>query len=87
MTEEKANFVHLIVSMAEAAYSYLGVIEDPFTKKKAVDLKQAKYTIDMLNVIEEKTRGNLTKEEKDLLDEVLYDLKIKYLEKTKNSKK
>ncbi|AEA34066.1 DUF1844 domain-containing protein [Hippea maritima] len=85
MSQEKATFIHLIVSMAEAAYVNLGVVEDPFTKKKAKDLKQAKYTIDMLEVLKEKTKGNLNKEEEELFDEVLYDLRVRYLEESKQS--
>jgi len=76
---DKPNFSHIVITLAQTAYVHLGVIEDPFSKKKDKNLEQAKFAIDTLDILKEKTKGNLTKEEQDLLEDVLYDLHMKYL--------
>ena len=55
------------------------VIEDPTTGEKVKNLALGKQTVDMLRMLQEKTRGNLTEEEDRLLKGVLYDLKIAYV--------
>ncbi|MEK7821872.1 MAG: DUF1844 domain-containing protein, partial [Planctomycetota bacterium] len=60
----------------------LGEIENPMTRKREKNLAQAKFTIDTLGVIEEKTRGNLTPEEQRYLEGVLYDLKMSFVNST-----
>ncbi|WP_022670839.1 DUF1844 domain-containing protein [Hippea alviniae] len=77
--DDKPKFADLILSLAQSVYVLLGVVEDPFSKEKKIDLKQAKYTIDLIEVLKEKTEGNLLKDEQELLEEVLYDLRMKYL--------
>ncbi len=84
--EGKPKFTDLILSLAQSVYVLLGVVEDPFSKEKKVDLKQAKYTIDLIEVLKEKTEGNLLQDEQELLEEVLYDLKMKYLNALDKSK-
>jgi hypothetical protein len=78
----EANFILFISSLATQALIALGEIENPFTKKRERNLAQAKYTIDTLGVIEEKTRGNLTPEEKRYLEGVLHDLKMSFVSGT-----
>ena len=51
----------------------------PVTKKREKNLEEAKYTIDLLEMIEEKTKGNLTPEEKRYLDQILYDLRMRFV--------
>ncbi len=60
----------------------LGEMSHPTTRKQAVSLSQAKYLIDLLGVLEEKTRGNLVVEEEKLLKDALYQLRMRYLSKT-----
>ncbi len=84
---EKPEFSHIVISLAQTAYVQLGVIEDPFSKSKSKDLEQAKFTIDLLDMLKEKTKGNLTKEEEELLEDVLYDLRMKYLYETEKKTK
>jgi Domain of unknown function (DUF1844) len=48
-----------------------------------VDLPLAKQTIDLIALLEEKTRGNLTKDEESLLKHILYDLRLRYVQKTR----
>ena len=73
------TFSTFIMSLNASALVNLGVIEDPITKQYAKNLPVGKQTIDMLNMLEEKTRGNLTQEEENLLRGILYDLKIAYV--------
>ncbi len=79
MEEFQLTFSNFIVSLAQTAYVQLGIVEDPFSKEKHTELEQAKGTIDLIDMLKEKTKGNLTKEESELIDEVLYDLRTKYL--------
>ena len=60
-------------------FVHLGLIEDPATGKKDKNLSIAKQTIDILGMLEEKTSGNLSKEEEDMLKNILYDLRILYV--------
>ena len=65
--------------MNSAALVHLGVIEDPATGKSEKNLPMAKQTIDMLGMIEEKTKGNLTDDEAHMLKNILYELRIIYV--------
>ncbi len=75
----QASFILFVSSLATQVLIALGEIENPVTGNKERNLAQAKFTIDTLGVIEEKTRGNLTPEEKRYLEEVLYDLRMSYV--------
>ncbi len=79
MEEFQLTFSNFIVSLAQTAYVQHGIVDDPFSKEKHTELEQAKGTIDLIDMLKEKTKGNLTKEESELIDEVLYDLRTKYL--------
>ena len=58
----------------------LGLFEHPSTGKVETDLEQAKYSIDLLQILKDKMKGNLTDEEEKLLNSVLYDLRMRYVE-------
>ncbi len=73
------NFATFIFSLNASAMLHLGVMEDPATGKKVKNLPVGKQTIDILAMIEEKTKGNLSKEEENLLKNILYDLRIIYV--------
>jgi hypothetical protein len=75
-----ANFNTLISSLVTQIFFALGGIEDPQTGKRYLDLGLAKHHIDMLSVIEEKTRGNLSEAEKKLLDQALYESRMQYVQ-------
>lgn len=62
------NFSTFILSLASATFIEMGVIEDPQTKTKKKDLSSAKQHIDLLQMLQEKTRGNLDDEERGLLE-------------------
>lgn len=73
------NFPTFVASLNASALVHLGVIDDPAIGKKSKNLPMAKQTIDILNMLEKKTEGNLTKEEENMLKNVLYDLRIMYV--------
>ena len=66
------DFSTLILSLSSSVLMNLGIIENPVTRKKEKDLAAAKQTIDLIALLKDKTRGNLTEEEKKLLDDVLH---------------
>jgi hypothetical protein len=61
----------------------LGEVPDPATGKQQEDLIMAKQTIDLIAMLEEKTRGNLTSDEENLVKHILYDLRLRYVQKAK----
>lgn len=73
------NFATFIFSLNSSALVHLGVIEDPATSKKSKILPLAKQTIDILGMLEEKTRGNLSGDEEQLLKNILHDLRLMYV--------
>ncbi|TES88468.1 MAG: DUF1844 domain-containing protein [Desulfobacteraceae bacterium] len=75
----KINFATFIFSLNSSVLVQLGLIDDPATGKKAKNLPLAKQTIDILGMLEEKTRGNLTEDEESMLKNILYDLRMIYV--------
>ena len=73
------NFATFVASLNASALLQLGAIEDPTTGTKNKNLPMAKQTIDILSMMQEKTAGNLSKEEENLLKNVLYDLRLMYV--------
>ncbi len=79
----EASFNLFISSLATQTLINLGEMASPFNKKKALDLNQAKFTLDTLQIIKDKTKGNLADDETKYLDTLLYDLRMRYIEKSK----
>ena len=77
------NFSTFIFSLNSSALFHLGEIPDPVTKKREKNLPLVKQTIDIIGILKDKTKGNLTKEEDVLINNILYDLRIRYVERTK----
>lgn len=77
------DFSFFLTTLALQASIYLGQIPNPATNKKEEDLPQAKFIIDTLGMLKEKTKGNLTSEEGTLLENVLYELRMQYISKQK----
>ena len=77
----EVTFTAFVMSLNTSALFHLGEISDPTTGKKQQDLVLVKHTIDTIELLEEKTKGNLTDEEQDLLRNALYDLKMRYVAK------
>ena len=72
------DFSTFVLSLASSAMVNLGVVEDPEGAKAATDLVAAKQLIDIIGVLEEKTRGNLSESEEKLVKSLLYDLRVQY---------
>lgn len=83
MPPMEVNFMMFITSLSMQAMMSLGIYPNPVTKKEEKNLDAAKYTIDTIAMIQEKTKGNLTSEESRLIDNILYDLRMKYVEANK----
>jgi hypothetical protein len=81
-------FPAFIVSLAATAAVHLGDRAEPGSgAPKAPDFPAASQIIDILALLEEKTRGNLTAEERTLLEQVLYDLRLRYVEAQSSEKR
>lgn len=74
------SFSTFIISLSTQALAHLGEIPHPIDNQVAVDLVAAKQMIDILGILKDKTRGNLDASESALVDNMLYDLRIKYVE-------
>jgi hypothetical protein len=77
------TFLGYISGLVMAAAVYLGDQRDPMTVLTAVNLTSAGHAIDVLTMLQEKTRGNLTDDEERFLDGALYELRMKYVEATR----
>jgi hypothetical protein len=78
--EEKVDFTHLVMSLASSASISMGMMPDPVTGQKgAVNLKAASQMIDLLSVIEEKTKGNLSAQEEEMLKGIMTELRGAFL--------
>lgn len=75
-----ADFMTLIYSLYTHGQINLGIIPDPMSRQTMKDVVQAKYNIDILAILQEKTKGNLTKEEEQALEQMLYELRMIYVQ-------
>ena len=75
----EVSFSTFIFSMSTSALMHLGEVPDPNTGQAVHDIKLAKQTIDILGMLQQKTDGNLTAEEENLLKHLLYELRLKYV--------
>ncbi len=73
------TFSTFIFSLTQSVMAHLGLIEEPISGKKEKNLPLAKQTIDLLGMLEEKTKGNLSSDEELMLTNMLYDLRITYV--------
>ncbi|WP_300669254.1 DUF1844 domain-containing protein [Desulfoluna sp.] len=73
------NFSTFVFSLNSSALVHLGLITAPGGREKAINLPLAKQTIDILGMLEEKTAGNLTGEETNLMSNMLHDLRLRYV--------
>jgi hypothetical protein len=80
----EVNFASFIFSLSTTAMYHFGDFPDPVTKETRQNLAAAKQTIDLLSILKAKTEGNLTADEKQLLEGILYELRLRFVkEKTK----
>ncbi|MGH6628387.1 MAG: DUF1844 domain-containing protein [Burkholderiales bacterium] len=78
--EGPTNFDTLVSYLSTTAMFQLGLLPGPGGERIPVDLVNARRTIDLLEVLQEKTRGNLTPSEAKLLEDVLYELRLTFVE-------
>ncbi|GEM_PF-401696 len=86
-TDEKKlyeiQFVQLVFSLKTSAIIQLGKIANPLTGNIERNLNEAKYTIDMLNMLKEKTKGNLTADEEKIINDAVFELQMNYIDEVK----
>jgi hypothetical protein len=80
--EKGLTFIDFLVGLASSALIHLGA-PHPETGERAKNLVLARQTLDLLGLLREKTRGNLTQEEETFFEDLLADLRLKYVEANK----
>jgi len=83
MDRDEALFVSLVMMFKSAAMQQLGKVISPLTGKVERDLAQARFSIDTIAMLKDKTAGNLSKDLDKLLDSVLLELRMNYVEEAK----
>jgi len=81
--EPTIDFASFVLSLATSAMMHMGEIPDPVTGRPVESLPAARQTIDVLYILKEKTKGNLTADEQRLMESLLYELRLKFLSKSK----
>jgi hypothetical protein len=76
---EEMNFASFLISLGTQAFVHLGDIPNPMTQQRDKDLVAAKQMIDLLGMLQTKTRGNLAPDEDRLLQQLLHDLRMRYV--------
>jgi Domain of unknown function (DUF1844) len=79
---EEMNFASFLISLGTQAFMHLGDIPNPLTQQREKDLPAAKQMIDLLGILQTKTQGNLTADEERLLQQLLLDLRLRYVRET-----
>jgi hypothetical protein len=83
----EVDFATFILSLATSAQISLGAIPHPETNESSVSIPGAKQMIDVLGMLKEKTKGNLSKEEENLIDQVLFNLRMHFVRVTEEQEK
>jgi hypothetical protein len=81
--EPQLDFFNYIASLGFQTMIFLGEMPNPITNQVEKNLKQAKFLIDTLVILRDKTKGNLSKEEDDLLNGSIYELQLRYVDLSK----
>ena len=77
------DFSAFILSLNASSLIHLGEIPDPQSRERTMNIPAAKHTIEILEILKEKTAGNLDQEETKLLDDILFNLRLKFLQHSK----
>jgi hypothetical protein len=83
---QEPDFNFFVTTLALQASIFLGAMVNPATNKKEENLPQAKFIIDTIGMLRDKSKGNLTKEEDTLIENVLYELRLQFIAQTKENK-
>jgi len=81
--ESRMDFPTLVLSLTTTAMLQMGLVPDPVTQKVEKNLPAARQTIDILEILQEKTQGNLKPDETRLLDRCLHDLKMSFVQSSR----
>ena len=81
----EVDFSSFIISLCTSVFIHLGEIPEPSNSKTSINLPLAKQTIDLIAMLKEKTQGNRTNEEDKLIDEMLYNLRMKFIALSKKA--
>ncbi|HEX7137055.1 MAG TPA: DUF1844 domain-containing protein [Vicinamibacterales bacterium] len=87
MPEHQLTFVAFVLSLASTAAVHFGDVPDPTGQTAEPDLEGAAQMIEILALLEEKTKGNLTAEERQLLEQVLYELRMRFVQGAASEKR
>ena len=79
----EVNFSSFLLSLSSSTLLHLGEVADPQSGEKKKDLALAKQSIDIISLLRDKTKNNLTQEEEKLLDHLLYDLRMRFVNASK----
>lgn len=85
-TPPEIDFLTFVLSLAASVQMSLGLIPHPANNQPQINLASAKQTIDILGMLEKKTKGNLSDDEKKILTQILYELRIQYVEISERKK-
>ncbi|MBL7685591.1 MAG: DUF1844 domain-containing protein [Deltaproteobacteria bacterium] len=85
LNPQAVSFAGFILSLAGSTQMHLGLSVNPFSQKIEKNLVEAKQMIDLLGLLQEKTKNNLSPEESQLLDVILSDLRMRYVEEKQKS--
>ena len=85
--KNEALFMQLVFTFQTAAYQQMGKIKNPLTDQVERDLNQARFSIDMLNMIRTKTQGHLSENEKLFLDRVISELQLNFVAEVEKGEK
>ncbi len=83
-SQEGMNFASFLLSLATTGMVHLGEIPEPSTGQTLENLEAARQMIDILGILKEKTEGNLTPEESQLMENMLYEMRMRFLAKSKD---
>ena len=84
-SESAPIFASFLSTLGMQALFALGELPDPASPELKTDLSQAKYLIDVIQVLSDKTRNNLSEKEADMMKDLLYSLRMKFVEKAKKT--
>jgi Domain of unknown function (DUF1844) len=88
MTEPQLSFTAFVISLASTAAIHFGDLPDPVSGQRSEpNLEGATQMIEILSLLEQKTRGNLTAEEREVLGQVLYELRMRFVDATAGGKR
>jgi len=79
------RFLSLVMSLATAAWSQLGKVPNPVSQKIEKDLDQARISIEFLRMLQEKTEGNLSVKEQELIDNMVADLELNFADEIRKT--